>query len=121
MPHITLQHHGLNGRGYDFRRFFKQLHDLLNRTAGIPHVHCKSRILPIQDAWIGDGNEDQEFIHLEIRLLEGRSPDLKKEIGDGALTLLTETLGDDRPGRVQISVELIDMQRNQYFKFPPLT
>ena len=121
MPHITLQHQDQNGRVYDFRRFFKQLHELLNRTAGIPLGHCKSRLLPIHDTLIGNGSEDQEFFHLEIRLLEGRSPDLKKRIGEGSLALLADMLGDDRSGRVQISVELIDMQKNQYFKFPPLT
>ena len=82
MPHISLQYHDLNGKTYDFRHFFHQLHSLLKKVAGIKPEDCKSRVIPISEATVGTGPGDQDFVHLEIRLLEGRSPGTKRMIGD---------------------------------------
>jgi len=121
MPHISLQHHHLSGETYDFRRFFHQLHDLLNKAAGVKPEDCKSRVIPVNDVKVGTGPDDQDFIHLEIRLLEGRSPETKRMIGEKVLDLLMTYLGSTENPGTQMSVEIVDIARTGYFKFPPLS
>ena len=121
MPHISLQYHHLNDKTQDFRSFFHQLHSLLNQTAGVKTEDCKSRVIPVSDATVGTGPGDQDFVHLEIRLLEGRSAEVKQLIGDRVLELLKEKFGGAKNPSTQISVEIVDMARTGYFKFPPLS
>lgn len=121
MPHISLQYHDLNGKTYDFRHFFHQLHSLLKKVAGIKPEDCKSRVIPISEATVGTGPGDQDFVHLEIRLLEGRSPGTKRMIGEQVLDLLKTYFSRTGDPDTQISVEIVDMFRSGYFKHPPLS
>ncbi len=121
MPHIILQTNRAREKPEETERFFRELHVLLHHTAGIKPEHCKSRMLPIAGHLIGDGQADQDFAHLEIRLLEGRTDEIKQKIGEQVLELLKKYFSGEENGHMQLSVEVIDMQRSNYHKFPPLS
>jgi len=70
-------------------------------------------------------------VHLDVRFLEGRAPEIKQAVGNGAVELLhdhfalaldgPDPLGETNPLDVQITVEIQDIQRASYFKYPPGT
>jgi 5-carboxymethyl-2-hydroxymuconate isomerase len=61
-------------------------------------------------------------VHLDIRLLEGRSVEVKEQISNRCLKLLTESLEDASARRnLQITVSVSDLERATYAKHPPGT
>jgi 5-carboxymethyl-2-hydroxymuconate isomerase len=118
MPHLTLEYTGGLEPTTPFPALLHTLHGILS-DVGIAVGNCKSRAIPLEVSYVGDGTAEQAFVHLDVRLLEGRPDDVKREIGRRALNALREAFpspsGQDD---LQITVELHDMQRGAYFKSP---
>jgi 5-carboxymethyl-2-hydroxymuconate isomerase len=85
---------------------------------GIDIKNCKSRVLKLRDYYIANGKDNQAFVHLEVKILQGRTEKWKSEIGQALLNILQENYSDI-PGSpfLQISIEIVDMKRKSYFKF----
>jgi len=118
MPHLTLEYtRGLEPTTH-FPALFHALHGILS-DVGIAAGNCKSRAIPLEVTYVAEGTSQQAFVHLEIRLLEGRPDEVKQEIGRRALSALRDAFptpeGQDE---IQITVELCDMRRAAYFKSP---
>jgi len=129
MPHLTLEYTDNVGQSIDFHALFAELHHMLASVAGISIDNCKSRAVCLDTYHVGDGQAQSAFVHLEIRLLEGRSAELKREIGARGLQVLERYFAGSLGERdlqitrdpqitrdLQITLEVRDMQRQAYFK-----
>lgn len=119
MPQIKLEYTDNVELVKDISKVFSEIHLVLNQTAGIKLENCKSRAVQLADYYIGEGGTDQAFVHLEVRILEGRSVDLKKQTGNTLLEILKTSYSFDiNPIGLQITVEIIDIIKDFYFKSP---
>lgn len=119
MPHLTLEYSSNVIVESDFAGLFGELHDLLADTGGINIGNCKSRAYIARDFFIGSGDEKSGFIHLEIRFLEGRPSEIKQMIGNKARDILIERFRSSVAKLdIQITVEVSDIERSFYFKYP---
>jgi 5-carboxymethyl-2-hydroxymuconate isomerase len=84
----------------------------LAETGGIRRDNCKSRARPADPFLVGSGSESDAFVHLDIRLLQGRPSEVKQAIGQQLLNLLQNWFqhSSDRL-RLQITVEIQDIRR----------
>jgi len=117
MPHVTLEYTGNIDHPIEFHDLFSELHQVLASAAGIDVNNCKSRAIRLQTYHIGEGQTENAFAHLEIQLLQGRSVELKREIGERGLRVLAKHLMPSGEPDLQITLEIRDMQRDAYFKF----
>ena len=121
MPHLTLEHTANVSPQVSFETLFLRLHEIL-ANAGIEITNCKSRSLERSSFYIANGQELAAFIHLDLRFLEGISDEAKREIGENALSILKEYFPTpDDIDDLQITVEINDIKRQDYFKSPPNT
>jgi 5-carboxymethyl-2-hydroxymuconate isomerase len=67
---------------------------------------------------VGDGRTNGYFVHLELRFLEGRSTKTKQAIGEAMRTVLREFFSPDAFPGLQITIEVLDIERKSYFKWP---
>lgn len=75
--------------------------------------------MQLKDYYIAKGDAENGFIHLELAFIEGRSEQIKTELGNQFLaTLKNHFITPDDNERIQISVEILDIKRSNYFKFP---
>ena len=69
--------------------------------------------------YIGDGHPSNAFIQLSVAFLAGRSNDIKQQIGNQCLACLKQFYEKSLARLdLQITVELVDIQRENYFKYP---
>ena len=117
MPHIILQYTNNISSKKDFNSLFLGIHTLLLKKAGINPENCKSRAIKLTDYYIGKGDKPNAFVHLEIRIFQGRSLEIKQEIGNEVLKLLKNHF-DDIPENmdIQYTIEIIEMNPELYFK-----
>ena len=118
MPHLTLEHTGNIRPTVEFEAVFLRLHSVL-AGAGIKLAHCKSRAVERKRFYVGGGGGSSAFVHLDVRFMEGIPDESKQEIGQGVLAVLEECFKEP-PGidDLQITVEIRDIERGAYFKFP---
>jgi 5-carboxymethyl-2-hydroxymuconate isomerase len=103
------------------REVFARVHTILDEVAHARVPNSKSRSIPV-DSYVGDGDAMNAFVHLDIRLMEGRSVEVKEEVSDRCLVLLTEAMKDSSVRRnLQITVSVSDLERATYAKHPPGT
>lgn len=117
MPQITLEHSANLRPDQPWTELLSRLHDQIAGLVGINVDTCKSRVQAYETYRVGDGTENQAFVHLTIRIFGGRSPAMKTELGRAALALVKRHVGASGEGlEVQVTVELQDIDREAYFK-----
>ncbi len=119
MPHLTFQYTANIDQDVNFKDIFSRFHDILANTGGIKIDNCKSRAIKLDNYYIGRGESNNAFIHLDVRFLAGRPVELKKEIGKQLLDFLKEIYAPSMSKyNLQITVEIRDIAGEFYFKFP---
>lgn len=118
MPHIVLEYSDNLPQLPDFRALFDDIHQALNRIGGIKVENCKSRASVARHCYIGDGDADNAFIHLEVEFVAGRSAEVKQAIGRECLELVKRYYHLHLSERLQITVKIDDIALDFYFKDP---
>lgn len=119
MPHLTLEYTANIQQEMDSAELFAGLHQILATTGGTSIENCKSRAIRLENFHISRGAASDAFVHLEIHFMGGRSPEVQHAIGEQSLAWLTSyfTPCIDRLA-TQITVEITEIQKPAYFKFP---
>ncbi len=119
MPHLTLEYTANMEISPPSPDLMLALHHLLNAEAGIRMENCKSRWRKVDHWVVGAGQEESAFVHLDLRFMEGRPLEVQRAVGQGALTALRNHFKEAPPGvDLQITVEVGEIRRATYFKFP---
>ena len=118
MPHIILEYSANLPELPDFRALFDDIHQALNRIGGIRLENCKSRARVAEHFYVGDGNPDNAFIHLNIEFVEGRSDQIRQSIGRECLELVKRYYHLHLSDALQITVRVEDIELDFYFKDP---
>jgi 5-carboxymethyl-2-hydroxymuconate isomerase len=119
VPHLTLEYSANVECPGDLRQLFARLHGVLAEVGGIRPGNCKSRGRVAQDYLVSSGGERDAFVHLDIRFLEGRPPQIRQQIGELALATLTDWFQASLEKlELQVTVEIRDIARSRYFKHP---
>lgn len=119
MPHLKLEYTSNISHQINFNELFLELHRVLVDYADVDYKNCKSRAIKLDDFVIGKNEDENAFVHLELKFLEGRTDQKKREIGWDIMKILEDFY---HPCFVthnfQISLEIIDILNVNYFKIP---
>lgn len=88
MPQITLKY-SANITDVEFDPIFQKIHNVLSEITDIKT--CKSRAQKLKTFRIGEGENKNAIVHLEIALLPGRSEEIKEKMGLKIIEILNES------------------------------
>lgn len=111
MPHIIVEHS--DGLSVDIPKLLSDLHDDLATRDTIDVHGVKTRSLPVHNAIVGNGGDTDKLIHVTLRLMPGRSDDLKKEMAQGLFAIARQSTRDDR---ISVTVEVAELHAESYTK-----
>lgn len=119
MPQIHLEYSTNIQIQFEFSNLFSDIHQVIHTIGNSRIENCKSRAIPRPEYHIGNGSKNNAFVHVEIQWLEGRSNDVKKQLGEKIIQVLQEYFAYMlHELDVQLTVHIIDIARNFYFKYP---
>ncbi|OGT38671.1 MAG: hypothetical protein A3F12_04600 [Gammaproteobacteria bacterium RIFCSPHIGHO2_12_FULL_38_14] len=76
---------------------------------------CRSLITPYADYVVGDGNSNNAFIQFSIKILPGRSNELKKQTGKAIFNKINEALLNEiKEFRTDVRVYLQEVDIEHY-------
>lgn len=117
MPQLEIEYSAQLPIKDELPKLAVDLHYVVAREADADLASFKTRITPLENVVIGDGDVKSAMVHLDIRLLSGRSNAVKFSTGEAALATLIDRLewlvGDYQ---VDFTVEVHDLDRQNYFK-----
>ncbi|AMM23762.1 5-carboxymethyl-2-hydroxymuconate Delta-isomerase [Variovorax sp. PAMC 28711] len=116
MPHLIVEHSANLGE--------LPLGDLLpalNRSlTGSPEIlnetDLKTRFVTIDQFRVGNQAGARGFVHAQLRLLSGRTPEAKHDLSERIAVVLRQFVPRPAGMLVQLSVEVVDMDRGSYVK-----
>ena len=116
MPHLVIETTANLGT-YPKAQVLKELAASLTAHPQIPvEADLKIRFVDVSDFVMGTAPELRGFVHAELRLMTGRTPEAKKELSDLIAAVLRERTPRPQGVLVQLSVEIVDMDRPSYVK-----
>ncbi|GAB2838364.1 5-carboxymethyl-2-hydroxymuconate Delta-isomerase [Lentzea nigeriaca] len=115
MPQITVEYSAELSGAFDRQAFAVALHRTLSPLVSSDVAAFKTRFRQIEESVIGDGSPGA-MIHVRIGLLSGRTAELKQEVGRVSIGLVREHLKPVEGLPTQLTLEVHDMDRDQYQK-----
>lgn len=116
MPHLTIEYSG-NLPHFPEAETLTALNAALCAHPQIPdEADLKTRFVVADSFEIGTAPAQRAFVHAQLRLLAGRSPEAKKELSECIAAVLRERTPRPQGVLVQLSVEVVDMDRPSYAK-----
>lgn len=116
MPHLTVEY-SANLPHYPEAETLTALNATLCTHAEIQdEADLKTRFIVADSFEIGTAPASRAFVHAQLRLLSGRTPEAKKELSERIAAVLRERTPKPQGVLVQLSVEVVDMDRGSYAK-----
>ncbi|GKY89847.1 hypothetical protein [Sinisalibacter aestuarii] len=81
MPHAWIEYSKNIAEEPELKTFREGVRDAMLETGIFPVAGLRIRLQEV-DCLVGDGNADNAYIHLKIRIGEGRSADVKQNAAD---------------------------------------
>lgn len=110
MPHLIIEYAAPIAQDCDIQGLVDAAFTGAEQSALFTPSAIKARAIAVNT--YNTGGTNQPFIHVEIKLLPGRSGAQKKDLAERVLERITTIL----PASVAISVELNDLDRDSYSK-----
>ncbi len=116
MPHMTVEYTN-NLQGIDEVALMAALTNAVcDHPTVADEADVKARIAALSNYQIGRNNAGRAFAHVELRLMAGRTPEVKKELSDRLAAVLKSGIPAQSGLDVQLSVDIVDMDKPSYFK-----
>ncbi len=113
MPHITLEYSDTLADRQDIPKLVSLLHKSL-ATQETVNIHgIKSRAMPVQYTIVGDGKDRDQMMHVTLKLLPGRSDELRHKMAADLRETLHNHMHDDS---IAVTVEVIELDAASYQK-----
>lgn len=116
MPQLILEFSANILEKENIELLFQDLHSILSKTLPTDLDSCKSRLYFTDTYCVGNGQSNNAFIHITLKVMPGRSPDTLKTLGDSMMELLKNYFSESlKKLNLQVTLEIIELQKT-YFK-----
>jgi len=116
VPQIAIEYSANLAADFDAPALALRIHGLIGPTIDTELGNCKTRLREIERWAIGDGSPDLAMLHVDLRILSGRTAEQKTRLGEAVLGAASEALGAPKGLKVQLTVEVRDLDRDHYHK-----
>ena len=116
MPHLIVEY-SQNLAGFPEAQALTELNQAVTSSPEVlDEADLKSRFVLVDSFEIGTAPANRAFVHAQLRLLAGRSPEAKADLTERIAAVLRQRTPRPEGVLVQLSVEIVDMDRGSYIK-----
>ena len=116
MPHLIVEY-SQNLAGFPEAQALTELNQAVTSSPEVlDEADLKSRFVLVDSFEIGTAPANRAFVHAQLRLLSGRTPEAKKDLSERVAEVLRRLSPKPAGVMVQLSVEIVVMDRGSYVK-----
>ncbi len=117
MPHLILEYSSNIFEKANLSSLLKKMNEYLSEILPTDLSSCKSRSIEYSDFFVGNGNPHNAFLHVNLKVLSGRSAEQLHDVGQGLISILKEYFQHSATElNLQITLEIEELQKT-YFKY----
>ncbi len=114
MPHLVMEYSVPVSERVNLDLLLEALHQYLVKSGEFSPAQIKSRAYACNQWLIGEQNDKDNFIHLTLSLLEGRSLETKKQLSQSLLAILNQHASV----LSSLTVEVREIEKGCYARYP---
>ena len=115
MPHVQIEYSEDLNKKID-PLLFKSLINILIEFANVNPENCKCKAWKVKEYYLQSNKLKESFIHLDIKILEGRSKKIINQIGEKSMQVLQSFIKSRAKKKsIQYSIEIQEMKHSNYF------
>lgn len=114
MPHLVIECSNKISNLINSNIIFPELHKYIVKNLPTDISTCKSRVIVYDNYYVAENNNN-EFINITLKILPGRSSEIKEKIGKYLLGYFKEIANKNIDFNTSVSVEIADLS-SFYFK-----
>ncbi|AVO40342.1 5-carboxymethyl-2-hydroxymuconate Delta-isomerase [Simplicispira suum] len=116
MPHLIVEY-SANLAPFPERKTLVELNEAVCASPEVQtEADLKTRFISQNSFAVGTESSPRGFVHAQLRLLAGRTPDAKADLAERVAAVLRRRTPQPEGMLVQLSVEIVDMDRPSYVK-----
>lgn len=112
MPNLVMEYSNSVDERVNVQGLLEDLHQVALQSGLFDVGSVKSRALRCHNWLIGDESDNVDFIHISFELLDGRTPEQKRELSRQLMTVLQEQASHVR----SLTVNMRDMDKESFQK-----
>lgn len=112
MPHIRIEFTEDLQHSVFFDQLMEDLSETLTVFQDVKKENIKVYAFPTEKTNIA-GKDGRNFIHITLKLMEGRAPEVREQMANA---LLDKTASHFRNNNINISVHVVELTKENYFK-----
>jgi 5-carboxymethyl-2-hydroxymuconate isomerase len=117
MPHFMLEYSANLDDEIRIQKLFGKLQDTALETGVFPLGGIRFRANRCEDYLIAEGNADNAFVHMTLKLGHGRDIEIRKEVGEKLFNTLKEHFENVYKKRpLAVSFELVELHAELNYK-----
>lgn len=116
MPHLILEYSANVIEKSQLNTLLKSIHPVLVEMLPADLGACKSRAIECAHFCVSNGNVNNAFVHVTLKIMSGRTEDTLKKVGEKIMAMLKAYFSESM-GKLQlrISIEISELSKI-YFK-----
>ncbi len=115
MPQLILEHSSNIFEKDDLFDILNHLNSFLSEKLPTELASCKSRSVEYQTYCIGDGSQNNAFIHINLKVMPGRSLEKLNDVGKSMMDILKQYFCKSaKQLNLQITIEISELQKTYY-------
>ena len=116
MPQLILEFSSNIVEKINMTNLFQECHSILEKMLPTDIDSCKSRLTECHNYYIGNGEPNNAFVHISLKIMPGRSFDTLKNVGDNMMAVLKRYFANSlKKLKLQITLEIMELEKT-YFK-----
>ena len=113
MPHCVIEYSKPLRKKVNIKQLTDRLHHTLNKSGLFAIENIKTRAIGYDDYVIGDSEGNQDFVHVRIYILKGKSVQVQKTLSQQ----IWRSVKSEIPFIESLTVDVREMDKEAYTKY----
>ncbi len=118
MPHTIVEHSFAIAKSQIDLLFLKVNQNIAKNEGNFDISQCKARNVFCQDFLVSDGSLEQDFLHITIKIMQGRSVEIRQNLAENIIKMVGEFLKENNLSKnpIALSVDIVEIEKAIYQK-----
>lgn len=112
MPHCVIEYSMPLGKRIDIKQLINCLHHAVKDSGLFEHENIKTRAIAYEHYLIGDSRKNQDFVHIRIYILKGKTSQVKKSLSQQ----VWQNIKSEIAFVESLTVDIREMEKELYTK-----
>lgn len=118
MPHIIIEHSFLISKPQIDNLLLGLNQAISKNDGGFSIFECKARAMLCNNFIVAEGSVKQDFMHIEVRIMAGRSLEIRQNLAKNLLKMAEQFLNQNNlsNNKISLSINIVEMDKDIYQK-----